>query len=195
MATKRRASLWPHAQVVGEHPEHVDRRHFWSDDMTLSDIDQVETGIGQLVGVAVLGADEDDRGCEGLLGFAGDPSQSSLGCLCFGIVAVIGECQVRFVDDDGGVVAFLLGYSFTSLARTVNALALSFKVPLVPIMLRTLAANGAVAAVARFSARKATKPLRHEVTTCWMNRQTGELWSSARPCCSKAAAAAKGLSW
>ena len=85
-------------------------RHFRSDDNVL-DVHQVETGLGQLEGVAVLGADEDDRGFEGLLGFAGDLSQGSLGCLCFGIVAVIGERQVRFVDDDGGVVA-LLRYDF-----------------------------------------------------------------------------------
>mmetsp|Transcript_122545 Transcript_122545/g.172521 ORF Transcript_122545/g.172521 Transcript_122545/m.172521 type:complete len:242 (-) Transcript_122545:779-1504(-) len=96
-----------HAPVVGEHLEHVAWRHFRSDDNVLN-VHQVETGFGQLEGVAVLGADEDDRGFEGLLGFAGDLSQSSLGCLCFGIVAVIGECQVRFVDDDGGVVALLL---------------------------------------------------------------------------------------
>ena len=95
-----------HAPVVGEHLEHVAWRHFRSDDNVLN-VHQVETGFGQLEGVAVLGADEDDRGCEGLLGFAGDLSQGSLGCLCFGIVAVIGERQVRFVDDDGGVVALL----------------------------------------------------------------------------------------
>ena len=122
-----------HAPVVGEHLEHVDRRHFRSDDNVL-DVHQVETGFGQLEGVAVLGADEDDRGFEGLLGFAGDLSQSSLGCLCFGIVAVIGEREVRFVDDDGGVVAFF-DMPFTNsdkacaLSSSSRLISLSFERP------------------------------------------------------------------
>eukprot|EP00439_Symbiodinium_sp_Y106_P017860 s5498_g2.t1 len=61
----------------------------------------------------------DDRGFEGLLGFAGDLSQSTLGCLCFGIVAVVGEREVRFVDDDGGVVA-LLRYAFYQLGQSLR---------------------------------------------------------------------------
>ena len=93
--------------MVGEHLEHVEWRHFWSNDNVL-DVNQVEIGIGQLVEVAVLGAEENDRGFKGLLGFADDLSQSPLGCLCFVRIFVIGECQLCFINDGGVSLPFFL---------------------------------------------------------------------------------------